>query len=152
MASAQTKNESAAEVATLLQAELKRFATEPVQGDELKSRQALLTGSYARSMETDLGFAGHVAVLAVFNLPLDTLDKFIPSINSIMPNDITAFTEKYLAAPSSLVVVGKASAFIEPLKKDFPKTRVIAQSDLDLNRADLMKPSGSARDRNDGER
>ena len=49
-ASAQTKNESAAEVATLLQTELKRFATEPVQGDELKSRQALLTGSYARSM------------------------------------------------------------------------------------------------------
>jgi zinc protease len=139
-ASAQTKNESAAEVAMLLQAELKRFATEPVQGEELKSRQALLTGSYARSMETDLGFASHIAVLAVFNLPLDTLDKFIPSINTITPKDVTAFTEKYLVAPSSLVVVGKASAFIEPLKKDFPDTRVIAQSDLDLNRADLVKP------------
>jgi len=151
-ASAQTKNESAAEVATLLQAELKRFATEAVHGDELKSRQALLTGSYARSMETDLGFASHVAVLAVFSLPLDTLDKFIPSINSITPNDVTAFTEKYLVAPSSLVVVGKASAFIEPLKKDFPNSRVIAQSDLDLNRADLVKPQSSARDRNDGER
>jgi len=139
-ASAQTKNESAAEVATLLQAELKRLATEPVQGDELKSRQALLTGSYARSMETDLGFASHIAVLAVFNLPLDTLDKFIPSINAITPGNVTAFTEKYLVAPSSLVVVGKASAFIEPLKKDSPETRVIAQSDLDLNRADLAKP------------
>jgi zinc protease len=139
-ASAQTKNESAAEVAMLLQAQLKRFTTEPVQGDELKSRQALLTGSYARSMETDLGFASHIAVLAVFSLPLDTLDKFIPSINAITPNNITAFTEKYLVAPSSLVVVGKASAFIESLKKNFPDTRVIAQSDLDLNRADLVKP------------
>src|SRR5438105_11967197 len=139
-ASAQTKNESAAEVATLLQAELKRFATEPVQGDELKSRQALLTGSYARSMETDLGFASHVSVLAVFNLPLDTLDKFIPSINAITPTEVSAFSDKYLVAPSSLVIVGKASAFIEPLKKDFPDTRIIAQSDLDLNRADLVKP------------
>jgi zinc protease len=138
-ATAQTKNESAAEVATLLQAELKRFATEPVQGDELKSRQALLTGSFARSMETDLGFASHIAALAVFNLPLDTLDKFIPSINAIKPNDVTAFTEKYLDAPSSLVVVGKAAVFIEALKKDSPDTRVIAQSDLDLNRADLVK-------------
>src|SRR5436190_5863036 len=101
-ASAQTKNESGAEVATLLQAELQRFGTEPGQADELKSRQALLTGSYARSMETDLGFASHIAVLAVFNLPLDTLDKFIPSINSITPNDVTAFTEKYLVAPVSL--------------------------------------------------
>jgi zinc protease len=139
-ASAQTKNESAAEVAMLLQGELKRFATEPVQGDELKSRQALLTGSYARSMETDLGLASHIAVIAVFSLPLDTLDKFIPSINAITPHDVSAFTEKYLVAPSSLVVVGKASAFIEPLKKDFPEPRVIAQSDLDLNRADLAKP------------
>jgi len=139
-ASAQTKNESAAEVAMLLQAELKRFATGPVQSDELKSRQALLTGSYARSMETDLGFASHIAVLVVFSLPLDTLDKFIPSINAITPTEVSAFSDKYLVAPSSLVIVGKASAFIEPLKKDFPDTRVIAQSDLDLNRADLVKP------------
>jgi len=43
-ASAQTKNESAAEVASLLQVELKRMKTDPVQGDELKSRQALLAG------------------------------------------------------------------------------------------------------------
>jgi zinc protease len=140
VASAQTKNESAAEVATLLQAELKRLAADPVQGDELKSRQALLTGGYARSMETDLGFASHIAVLAVFNLPLDTLNKFIPSINAITPNDVTAFTEKYLSAPLSLVVVGKGSAFIDSLKKDSPETRVIGQPDLDLNRADLVKP------------
>lgn len=139
-ASAQTKNESAAEVATLLQAELKKLATEPVRGDELKSRQALLTGSYARSMETDLGFASHIAGLAVFSLPLDTLDKFIPSINAITPNDMTAFSQKYLAAPLSLVVAGKASAFIDSLKRDFPNARVIPQSDLDLNRAGLVKP------------
>src|SRR5438105_10701880 len=59
-ASAQTKNESAAEVALLLQAELKRMKTDPAQGDELKSRQALLTGNYARSLETDLGFASQI--------------------------------------------------------------------------------------------
>ena len=112
-----------------------------MQGDELKSRQALLAGGYARSMETDLGFASHIAALAVFNLPLDTLNKFIPSINAITPNDVTAFTEKYLTAPLSLVVVGKASAFIDSLKKNSPATRVIAQPELDLNRADLVKPS-----------
>jgi len=138
-ASAQTKNGSAPEVALLLQAELKRLETEPVQGEELKSRQALLTGNYARSLETDLGFAGQIATLAVFNLPLDTLDKFIPSINAVTPKDVTTFADKYLATPSSLVIVGKASEFLEPLKKDFPDTRVIAQSELDLNRADLVK-------------
>jgi zinc protease len=139
IASAQTKNESAAEVALLLQAELKRMKTDPVQGDELKSRQALLTGNYARSLETDLGFASQIASLAVFNLSLETLDKFIPSINAVTTKDVTTFADKYLATPSSLVIVGKASAFVDPVKKDFPETRVIAQSDLDLNRADLVK-------------
>src|SRR5438045_7936678 len=38
-ASAQTKNESDAEVALLLQAELKRLVTDAVQGDVLKSSQ-----------------------------------------------------------------------------------------------------------------
>jgi zinc protease len=139
IASAQTKNESAAEVASLLQTELKRLETDPVQGDELKSRQALLTGNYARSLETDLGFASQIAGLAVYNLPLETLDKFIPAINAVTTKDVTAFAEKYLAPPSSLVIVGKASAFADPLKKNFSQTKVIPQSNLDLNRADLVK-------------
>jgi zinc protease len=139
IASAQTKNESAAEVASLLQSELKRLETDPVQGDELKSRQALLTGNYARSLETDLGFASQIAGLAVYNLPLETLDKFIPAINAVTTKDVTAFAEKYLVPPSSLVIVGKASAFVDPLKKNFSQTKVIPQSNLDLNRADLVK-------------
>ena len=139
IASAQTKNESAAEVALLLRDELKRLETDPVQGDELKSRQALLTGNYARSLETDLGFASQIASLAVFNLPLETLDKFIPAINAVTTKDLTAFAEKYLVPPSSLVIVGKASTFIDPLKKNFSETRVIPQSKLDLNRADLVR-------------
>jgi zinc protease len=139
IASAQTKNESAAEVALLLRTELKRLETDPVQGDELKSRQALLTGNYARSLETNLGFASQIASLAVFNLPLETLDKFIPSVNAVTTKDVTAFAGRYLVTTSSLVVVGKASAFLESLKKSFSETRVIPQSNLDLNRADLVK-------------
>src|SRR5947208_7488334 len=117
IASDQSKNESAAEVALLLQTELKRLEKDPVQGDELKSRQALLTGNYAPSLETDLGFASQIASLAVFNLPLETLDKFIPAINAVTTKDVTAFAGKYLVTSSSLVVVGKASAFLESLKK-----------------------------------
>src|SRR4029077_8150845 len=144
IASAQTKNESAAEVASLLQTELKRLETDPVQGDELKSRQALLTGNYARSLETDLGFASQIAGLAVYNLPLETLDKFISAINAVTTKDVTAFAKKYLAPPPSLVIVGKASAFVNPLKKNFSQTKVIPQANLDLNRADLEKQKNSS--------
>jgi len=138
-AGAQTKNESAAEVAKLLQVEAVKLGTQPAEGDELKSRQAMLIGGFARSMETNFGVAGQISNLAVHNLPLGTLDKFIPSINAVTAKDEAAFAKKYFAGPSSIVIAGKAPAFIEALKKDVPDVRVIPQGDLDLNRADLTK-------------
>ncbi|HEX4666017.1 MAG TPA: pitrilysin family protein [Chthoniobacterales bacterium] len=138
-ASAQTKNQSAAEVAGLMQSELKRLVSEPVQGEELKSRQAVLTGRYARTLETNRGFVSELSNLATYNLPLDTLDKYIPSIDAVTSDAVTAFAKKYLAQPTSLIMVGKAAEFAEPLKKNFPNAKVIEQKDLDLNQADLRK-------------
>jgi zinc protease len=138
-ASAQTKNASAAEVAGLLQSELKRLGTEPVQGDELKSRQAVLTGSYARNLETNRGLVAQITSLVTYDRPLDTVNKFIPSINAIKAADVSAFAAKYFDTPPSLIVVGKAQEFLDALKKDFPEIRVIPQNELDLNRADLTK-------------
>ena len=139
VASAQTKNESAAEVAMLLQSELKRLVTEPVQGEELKSRQAVLIGGYARSLETNAGYVAQIAGLATYDLALDTLAKFIPSINAVKTEDVTAFATKYFGTPPSLIIVGKAAEFLEALKKNFADVNVIEQSNLDLNRPDLKK-------------
>jgi zinc protease len=138
-ASAQTKNESAAEVAKLLMSELKRLATDPVQGEELKSRQAVLTGNYARSLETNEGLAGVLGSLAAYNLPLERVNQFIPKINAITTQDVTDFVNKYLGPTPSLIIAGKAPAFMDALKKDFPDVKTIPQADLDLNRADLVK-------------
>ena len=138
-ASAQTKNESAAEVAGLLQSELKRLGTEPVEGEELKSRQAVLTGGYARNLETNRGLGAQIASLVTYGRPLDTVNKFIPAINAITAADVSAFAAKHFATPPSLVIIGKGPDFLEALKKDFPDVRVIPHAELDLNRADLTK-------------
>jgi zinc protease len=138
-ASAQTKNQSAPEVAGLMESELRRVATDPVQGEELKSRQAVLTGRYARNLETNQGFVAQISDLAAYDLPLDTLDKFIPSIDAVTTEQITAFAQKYFSTPVSLVIVGKAAEFREALKKNFPDAKLIEQKNLDLNRADLVK-------------
>ena len=137
--SAQTKNDSAAEVAELMQSELKRLVSDPVKGDELKSRQAVLTGRYARSLDTNQGFVSQMANLAAYDLPLETLDKYIPSINAVTSDAVTEFAKKYLATPTSLVIAGQASAFLDALKKAYPEVKVIEQKNLDLNRADLVK-------------
>ncbi len=138
-ASAQTKNESAAEVAEVMQTELQKLVSEPVKGEELKSRQAELTGRYARSLETNQGFVAQIASLAAYDLPLETLDKYIPSINAVTSEAVTNFAQKYLATPTSLVIVGQTGAFLNALKKAYPEVKVIEQKDLDLNRADLVK-------------
>ncbi len=138
-ASAQTKNESAAEVAGLLQSELKRLGTEPVQGEELKSRQAVLTGGYARNLETNRGLVAQIASLVTYDRPLDTVNKFIPAINAITAADVSAFATKYFETTPSLIIVGKSSDFLDALKKNYPEIKLIPQAELDLNRADLVK-------------
>ena len=141
-AMAQTKNESAAEVAGLMQKELKGLHSKPVRGHELKSRQAVLTGGYARNLETNNGYVGKISVMIANDLPLDTLNKFIPAINAVTTKNVNAFAAKYFDSPPSLIIVGKAADFLEPLKKDFPEVRVIPAAELDLNRAELTKPKG----------
>jgi len=138
-AMAQTKNESAVEVATLMQTELKRMKSEPVEGAELKSRQAKLTGDYARSLESNGGFVGKMSAMVSYDLPLETINKFIPAINAVTSDDITGFVTKYFEPQPSLIIIGKAAAFVEPLKKSFPDAKVITVPELDLNRADLTK-------------
>ena len=139
MAWAQTKNESAGEVAALIQSELKRVHTEPVQGEELVSRQAVLTGGFARSLETNNGYVNKVASLITQDLPLDTLNTFVPSVNAVTAKDVSAFAEKYFETPPSLVIVGKAPTFLEGLKKNFQDVRLIPLPELDLNRPELVK-------------
>ena len=139
LASAQTKNQSAAEVAGLFQSEMKRLGTEPVEGGELQSRQAVLTGGFARRLETNAGYVTQISALATYGLPLDTLDKFIPSIDAVKSSDVSAFAEKYFNTAPSLVIVGQASEFLEALKGTVPDLKVIPQSELNLNRSDLAK-------------
>jgi zinc protease len=138
-ATVQTKNDSAAEVAQLIKAELTRMVTDPVKGAELQARKAVLTGGYARKLETNEGFIEQISELSAYDLPLDALDKFIPLIDAVTTEAVTDFAKKYLAQPNSLVIVGKAADFLEALKKNVLKVRVIEQKNLDLNRAELTR-------------
>jgi zinc protease len=138
-ATVQTKNESAAEVAQLVKTELEQMVTHPVEGAELQARKAVLTGGYARQLETNEGFTDQISGLVAYGLPLDTLDKYIPSIDAVTSEAVTDFAKKYLIEPMSLIIVGKAGEFLEPLKKNFSEIKLIEQKDLDLNQAGLTK-------------
>lgn len=140
-ASAQTRNDAAPEVATLIKGEIHRLATEPIAASELITRKAALSGNYARGLETGAGLVSAVASLVSCDLPLSDLNSYLPRVESATPADIQRFAAKNLGtADTSIIIVGDARQFLAELRKDFAKAEVIPVDKLDLNKASLIKP------------
>ncbi len=139
-ASAQTKNQSGAEVASLTLAEISKLATGDLLDTELTSRKASLLGGFARSMETTGGVVNQFASLALYGVPLDEINHFVADIQAIKPADVKSFAASRLNADStSVIIVGNAKEFLPDLKKQFPDVEVIPVAELDLNSASLRK-------------
>jgi zinc protease len=141
LASAQTKNESAAEVADLLIDETKALQTAPVAPDELESRKAALVGGFGRQVETSAGLANLLTDYAIFGVPLAEIGQFTQKTEAVTPAEAHTGA-KDLVDPKqlSLIIVGDAKLFVETLKAKFPNTVIIPASQLDLDRTDLIQP------------
>src|SRR6266566_8295595 len=90
-ASAQTKNESGAEVASLTLAEISKLATGELLDTELTPRKASLLGGFARSMETTGGLVNQFASLALYGVPLDEINRYVANVQAIKPADVKSF-------------------------------------------------------------
>jgi zinc protease len=140
VASAQTKNESGAEVASLLMGELTRLADGQVADVEMTPRKAVLIGSFARNLETSGGLAGQIASLALYGLSLDEINNYIRNVQAITSSDVQQFAGGRLSSKgANLIIVGDASKFLDNLRKQFPNVEVIREADLDLNSATLHR-------------
>jgi zinc protease len=145
VASAQTKNQSGAEVASLLVGELTRLSNEPVGDAELTPRKAVLIGGFGRTLETTEGIVGQIASLALYGLNLGEINNYITNVQAVTAPQIQKFAGSRLGvADSNIVIVGDAKDFIEPLRKQFPNVEIIKRADLDLNTGSLHKPAQGA--------
>jgi predicted Zn-dependent peptidase len=79
----------------------------PVTADELALGVAALTRGYARNFETAEQLGRAVTQIALYDLPDDYFDTFVPLIERVTPDDVTRVTSEYLD-PSRLttLVVG----------------------------------------------
>jgi zinc protease len=140
VASAQTKNESGAQVADLLLGEIGRLSSAPPADVELTPRKAVLVGNFSRNLETVNGLVGQVGSLALYGLGLDEINRYIDNVQAINTADIQKFAGARLdAKTSNIIIVGNAKAFLPELQKKYPNVEVISVSDLDLNTALLKK-------------
>jgi zinc protease len=142
VASVQTKNETADEVAGLVLEQIRRLAVQPAGPEELAARKSALIGEFARTAETDTGLAGLITQDAVYGLDREEVGRYAARIEAVTPQDARAGAVK-LADPAhmNVVIVGDAKAFLEPLRKRFETVEVIEAADLDLDSANLRKPA-----------
>jgi zinc protease len=145
VASAQTKNPSAAQVVNLLLGEVGRLATEPVPDIELNPRKAVVVGNFARGLETNSGLAAQVASLAIYSINFNEINRYIGNVQSITASDVQRFAGSHLdAKTTSVVIVGNAKEFLPELRQKYPQVEVIPMAELDLNTALLRKKQQAA--------
>ncbi|HVF44952.1 MAG TPA: pitrilysin family protein [Pyrinomonadaceae bacterium] len=145
IASAQTKNQSGAEVASLLVGELTRLSSEPVGDVELTPRKAVLIGGFGRTLETTEGVVAQIASLALYGLNLGEINNYVTNVQAVTAPQVQKFAGSRLGvADSNIVIVGDAKDFLEPLRKQFPNVEVIRREELDLNSGSLRKPAQGA--------
>ncbi len=143
VASAQTKNESGAQVADLLLGEISRLSSSPPADVELTPRKAVLIGNFSRNLETAAGLVGQVGSLALYGMGLDEINRYINNVQAITTADIQTFAGTRLKAKmANIIIVGNAKAFLPELQKKYPNVEVISIGDLDLNTALLKKKQG----------
>lgn len=136
----QTKNESAAEVAELVLAELKRLAETDAAEAELNPRRLVLTGGFGRNLETTGGLTGALADLYSFGIPASELNKYMTNVGAVAPTDVKGFASKHLH-DGDLIIVGDYSKFKDDLAKRFPnmKVDVIKVDELNIESPTLRK-------------
>ena len=139
-ARAQTKNESAAEVAELILQEIDRLSKTSLSRDELTPRQFVLTGNFGRDLETNAGLSAKLAELYSFDIPAAELSSYIYSVDNIQPNELTVFAIQNLES-GDIIIVGDYAKFRDDLTKRFPnmKVDVIKAEELDLSKDSLRK-------------
>jgi len=144
VASAQTKNESGAQVADLLIGEVRRLATAPPETGELTPRKAVLIGNFARNLETVNGLVAQTGSLALYGLSLDEINHYIDNVQSITTADVQKFADTRLdAKTTNIIVVGNAKLFLAELQKHYANVEVIPMAEMDLNTALLRKKKES---------
>lgn len=140
VASAQTKNESAADVAKVILDEIDRLKAEPLTDVAIEKRKTFLIGGFNRQVQTAGGLGGTIAGLVQQGMPAREAVDFTVKLGAVNAQGASAVTQRLAGADrATLVVVGDAAKFLDALKAAHPKAEVIPIDQLDLESVTLRK-------------
>jgi zinc protease len=135
---AQTKNESAADVAKIFLDELDRLGRQPLTADEVEKRKTFVSGLYTLQSETSAGFAAMLGSLIQQGMPAAEAVRYLERIATVSAPAATAAAARISGSDrASLVIVGDSSKFIDKLRALRPDVEVVKADQLDLEAAAL---------------
>jgi zinc protease len=137
-ASAQTKNESAADVAKIFLDELDRLGKQPLTADEVTKRKAFVSGLYTMQAETSQGFGAALAGLIQQGMSPSEAVRYLQQIETVSPEAATKAAGRLSSSDrATLVIVGDSSKFIDKVRALRPDVEVISADKLDFESAAL---------------
>ncbi len=145
LASAQTKNASAGEVAELLIKTADALNAAPLPDEELKARLSALLGGYGRLVDTGSGLADVASLDAVEGLGPGEVAAYPRRIADVSAGEAKA-AAGLLIDPARLVVVvvGDGAAMLPGLKTRFKTLETVSAARLDLSTSSLGLAEGPA--------
>ena len=130
----QTKNESAGQVVSLVQAELTRLAAEPASASELTARKSVLVGGFGRELGTSEGLADILGNLAVYGVPLNEIQSYASKVEAVSASDVQTFAKSMMdPTQTSIIIAGDLKAMGDTLPAAVPNATVIPAAKLDLD-------------------
>lgn len=140
-ASAQTKNQTAAEVVRIFLDEFARLGSEELSDDLLEKRRLYMSGSRARALETSGGFNAIVASLLLQGIESAEAAKLAARLDAVDASAASAAARRYVdRAKATVIVVGDADEFLDDLKAVRGEVELVPASQLSLSSASLLKP------------
>ena len=137
-ASAQTRNDAAAETAAVMLEQLASLTASPPDEGAIERRTAFLQGGFNRQIETTAGLTGQLANLVALDLPLTEVTRYPLALDAVTAEDVARETaEHFDPSRATLVIVGDADQFLEAARQRWPQLQVIAHDQLDFDDADL---------------
>ncbi len=133
-AATQTKNATVPDALAIMKAEMRRMGQEPVGAEELAARKATLIGNFGEAIETTDGQAALVAGLVERGIDPAEIDLYADKVTAVKAEDIQRVSAQLLdPSVASVVVVGKAAAFLPVMKAAGLDPEVISAKALKLD-------------------
>jgi predicted Zn-dependent peptidase len=129
-AGASVRNDVSDSAIVQLLFEMDRLCNEAVSAETLKSAKSIMSGAFARRLESAGTVAQFAYNISKYNLPADYYETYLERLNAITAEDVQAAAKKYLKANNCYISVVGNKDILDKLKP-FSKNGEVMQFNTD---------------------